>query len=175
MKKINIDNLTTFEEPTYILVAGAIGAGKSTVVGKHLSKYLVVDPDTNTMVIGNGEYNPKNVAESMALTKKQVQYCLEHQTSFVQQGTSANLKSTINKLKDAKNKGFKTVLLYIDTPLETSIKNVSKRDERNSIPQYKIERTYNGSKATVEYFLDIENQNDTTYLDYVVKYNNSFV
>ena len=175
MKKIDINELKTLEETTYILVAGAIGAGKSTIVNKYIPNFLVIDPDVNTMVIGEGKYDSKNVSKSIALTKKQVQYCLEHQKSFIQQGTSANLKSTINKLKDAKNKGFKTVLLYIDTPLETSIKNVSKRNERSSIPNYKIERTYNGSKATVEYFLDIENQNNVKYHDYVVKYNNSFV
>lgn len=154
MKKIQITDIKNISKPLYILVAGAIGAGKSTVVSKYLSEIEVVDPDIYTMQLGSGVYDDKNVATSMAMTKAMVKQMLEGDKSFIQQGTSANLQSSLNKMMEAKKKGFETVLLYVDTPLEKSIKNVANRTDRNSIPTYKVERTHNGALLTYQVFTD---------------------
>jgi len=156
MKKIqitDIKNITT--KPLYILIAGAIGSGKSTVVSKYLLDINLVDPDIYTMKLGGGVYDDKNVATSMSMTKVTVESLLKGNESFIQQGTSANLQSTLNKMMNAKKNGFTTILLYIDTPLEKSIENVANRTDRNNIPSYKIKRTHNGALLTYQVFTDM--------------------
>lgn len=187
MKKINISELKTLNAPLYILVAGGIGAGKSFVIKKYLDKMMVVDPDETTMSLGNGIYNPSNVAKSMAITKDTVMNALKSSQSFIQQGTSANLQSTINKMKQAKIFGYTTVLLYIDTSLSQSILNVSNRKNRTEISDTKIERTLEGSKHTFNFMaqneitdnalflldkLNISAEAAQTFTDYTIHYKN---
>jgi predicted kinase len=151
MQKINIEKINLISEPLYILIAGSIGAGKSFVVSKYLDNFEVIDPDEITMALGNGKYIPTNVAKAMAMTKKNVSTKLKDGNSFIQQGTAANLQSTINKLLQAKNNGYTTVLLYVDTSINQAIINVSIRTDRSDIPLKKIERTSEGAKHTFEF------------------------
>jgi len=151
MKKINIEELHSIKKPLYVLVAGGIGAGKSYVVSKYLNGIKVIDPDETTIRLGNGVYDSSNVSKSISITKEKVEKMLKGDKSFVQQGTSANLQSTINKMKKAKEHNFTTVLLYIDTDIDTAVKNVSMRTSRSEIPIKKIERTASGAKHTFDF------------------------
>ncbi len=154
MKKIQITDIKNINtaKPLYILIAGAIGAGKSTVVSKYLPTIEVVDPDIYTMQLGRGVYDEKNVATSMAMVKSVVNQKLSGNETFIQQGTSANLQSSLNKMMNAQKNGFTTILLYIDTPLEKSIENVANRKDRNIIPSYKVKRTHDGALLTYQLF-----------------------
>lgn len=155
MKKIQITDIKNItDKPLYILIAGAIGSGKSTVVSKYLSDFNIVDPDIFTMQLGRGVYDDKHVATSMAMTKATVLSLLKGDESFIQQGTSANLQSSLNKMMNAKKNGFTNILLYVDTPLEKSIENVTNRTDRNNIPSYKVERTHNGALLTYQVLTD---------------------
>lgn len=136
----------------YVVVAGSTGSGKSFIVNRDLPDINVIDPDEFTMQLGSGVYDGKNVAKSMAMVKKAVQERLSNKSTFLQQGTAANLQLTINKLKKAKESGFKTVLLYIDAPVEQAIKQIEKRvssgGHGESIDIKKVENTSAGAKLT---------------------------
>src|SRR5574344_415434 len=124
---VELDALTKkSDKPIYVMVAGSVGSGKSYVVERDLDIHTI-DPDKFTVELGDGVYDGKNVAKSMAMVKKAVAERLDKKLSFLQQGTAANLQSTINKFKVAKEKGFITVLLYIDAPIEQAIAQVEKR------------------------------------------------
>ena len=166
MKKIKITDINTLknENPLYILVAGAIGAGKSTIVSSYLNNFEVVDPDIYTTHLGNGVYNLKHVAQSMAMVKETVNHFLDKKASFVQQGTSANIKSTINKMIKAKEKGFTTILLYVDTDKYQCVTNVLNRNDRNEIPKEKILRTYMGSNLTYK-LMSADTSKTDIYID----------
>ncbi len=155
-KNINIKQLDDLvkqsNEPIYVIVAGSVGSGKSFIVDRDLPNIAVIDPDKYTMELGNGVYDSKNVAKSMAMVKKEVATRLSNKSTFLQQGTAANLQSTINKLKKAKESGFKTVLLYIDAPIEQAIKQIEKRvstgGHGESIDIKQVENTSAGAKLT---------------------------
>ena len=142
---ISIGQLNTLEDPVYVLIAGGVGAGKSYVLSKNTSK-------------------------AMAITKKKVLDMLDSGESFIHMGTSANLNATINKLKVAKDKGFTTVLLFIDTPPEQAIENnkerVTKGGRGDTIPDHKFQRTYDGAKNT------FDNLKNDDLVDYVIHYDN---
>lgn len=154
-KSINMSKLNTViktsKTPIYILVAGSVGSGKSFLVNRDL-EVDTIDPDEFTMKLGNGVYDGKNVAKSMAMVKKAVTEKFNKKETFLQQGTSANLQSTINKLKKAKDSGFVTVLLYVDAPIEQAIKQIEKRVSGGghgaSINRKKVEKTSAGAKLT---------------------------
>jgi predicted ABC-type ATPase len=156
LKNLSIDELTSkiesSNEPFYIVVCGSVGSGKSFIVNKHLPNIDTIDPDKFTMELGDGVYNEKNVAKSMAMVKKAVDDRLNNKQSFLQQGTSANLQATINKLEVAKNKGFITVLLYVDTPIDQAIKQIENRvstgGHGETIDTKKVENTSAGAKLT---------------------------
>lgn len=139
------------DKPIYVVVAGSVGSGKSYVVERDLDIHTI-DPDKFTVELGDGVYDGKNVAKSMAMVKKAVAERLDKKLSFLQQGTAANLQSTINKFKVAKEKGFITVLLYIDAPIEQAIAQVEKRvvagGHGDTIDRKKVENTSAGAKLT---------------------------
>lgn len=139
------------DKPIYVVVAGSVGSGKSYVVERDLDIHTI-DPDKFTVELGDGVYDGKNVAKSMAMVKKDVAERLDKKLSFLQQGTAANLQSTINKFKVAKEKGFITVLLYIDAPIEQAIAQVEKRvaagGHGDTIDRKKVENTSAGAKLT---------------------------
>jgi len=203
-KNINIKQLDTLtkhsKKPIYIIVAGSVGAGKSYIVDKHLPNIDTIDPDKFTIELGKGVYNGKNVSKSMAMVKKAVAERLSNKQSFLQQGTAANLQSTINKLKKAQENGFKTVLLYIDAPIEQAIKQIEKRvragGHGDTISPDKVQRTSEGArltfralsgvdldKATVEDFERVDKALEKTtkdlkkaqkYLDFYIKIENTY-
>jgi len=146
-----LNSLIKGSKPIYIIVAGSTGSGKSFVVKRDLD-VKTIDPDDFTMKLGNGIYDSKNVAKSMSMVRKAVNDSLNKKETFLQQGTSANLQSTINKLKKAKEKGFITVLLYIDAPIEQALKQVKKRVSSGghgaSIDLKKVKNTSAGAKLT---------------------------
>ncbi len=147
-----LDSLVkTSEKPIYVVVAGSVGSGKSYVVDRDLD-IETIDPDKFTVELGDGVYDGKNVAKSMAMVKKAVAERLDKKQTFLQQGTSANLQSTINKLKVAKEKGFITVLLYVDAPVDQAIAQVEKRvsagGHGDTIDRKKVENTSAGAKLT---------------------------
>jgi predicted ABC-type ATPase len=154
-RNINIQKLDSLvknsKTPIYIVVAGSVGSGKSFVVKRDLN-IDTIDPDEFTMALGKGVYDGKNVAKSMSMVKKSVSERLSNKQTFLQQGTSANLQSTINKLKKAKEMGFKTVLLYVDAPIEQALKQIEKRVSGGghgaTIDRKKVENTSKGAELT---------------------------
>jgi len=144
--------IETSKDPVYIVVAGSVGSGKSYIVNKHLPNVDTVDPDNFTMQLGDGVYDGKNVAKAMALVKKDIAEKLSSKTTFIQQGTSANLQATINKLEKMKKSGFTTALLFVDAPIEQAIKQIEQRvasgGHGETLDRKKVETTSNSAKLT---------------------------
>lgn len=156
VRNINVKQLNTLiaksKKPIYVVVAGSVGSGKSYVAKRDLKGIKTIDPDAFTMELGGGEYDASNVAKSMAMVKKEAEEMFKSGQSFLQQGTSANLQSTINKLKKAKQSGFRTVLFYVDTDIEQAMKQVEKRvgdgGHGSTIDLKKVTNTSNGARLT---------------------------
>lgn len=154
-----LNSLVKGSKPVYVIVAGSVGSGKSFVVKRDLD-IKTIDPDEFTMDLGKGVYDGKHVAKSMAMVRKAVNDSLNKKETFLQQGTAANLQSTINKLKKAKEKGFTTVLLYIDAPIEQALKQVKKRvssgGHGETIDVKKVKNTSAGAKLTFRALSGVE-------------------
>jgi predicted ABC-type ATPase len=152
-------------DPVYILVCGSVGAGKSTIVDKYLENIEIVDPDKFTVELGGGLYDISNVAKSMSLVKKTVTYLLETRQTFIQQGTAANLQSTINKFENAKKTGYITILLYVDVPIEQAFKQIETRvlcgGHGETIDIRKVKNTYAGARLTFRTLSGVDYDNVT--------------
>ena len=163
-REMKIDDLVILVKkskvPIFILVCGSLGSGKSTIVDTYLSNITVIDPDKFTIDLGNGTYYGSNVAKSMAMVKKAVIEQMDKRETFIQQGTSANLQSTFNKLKVAHAKGYKTILLYVDTSVEQAIKQIENRvsfgGHGATIDATKVAKTSAGAKLTFRTLTGVE-------------------
>ena len=157
-----------------ILTIGAPGVGKSYVTNKYLPGVKQIDYDAEVEEISRSfgtAYDAKHKSKGMHSAFKKVAELLKSKGSFIYQGTSANTKSTENKLIRAKEAGVMTMLLYIDVPLEQALKQNRDRIEAGGrgVPaekEYKIERNWNDAKFTFDSLKNNEN------VDFVCHYSN---
>ena len=143
--------IKTSKKPVFVLLAGSSGSGKSYVVKRDLA-IDTIDTDKFVMELGSGAYDGKNVAKAMHMMRKATAERLSNKQTFAHQGTSANLHTTINKLKEAKKSGFTTVLLYVDAPIEQAIRQIEKRvadgGHGETITRKKVEKNSAGARLT---------------------------
>ncbi len=130
------------------LVAGVNGAGKSTFTKILTKKYpllKVIDPDAIANSI-TGSYQTID-AEQLAAGKAaiaQVRLYIQQQNSFIVESTISG-RIYLNYLKQAKEAGFKTILIYVAlSSAELSAERVNARiaDGGHSIPIEDIKRRY---------------------------------
>lgn len=175
-QRVDITDINTIvsvsDSPIYVLVAGGIGAGKSTVVQQHVNM-PIMDIDDVMDELGYKEYTHAQTAEAMEIITKRVEDVLDKKESMVAMGTSANLSFSIDRLYGAKQRGYKTVLLWVDTPVDLAIKQNCIRREANRRAvrleeEYKIERTSIAAANTVA------SLKRTMLVDYYVHYVKTF-
>jgi len=147
------DIINTSKEPLYIIMAGSVGSGKSYFIDKHFADVTSIDVDDIKKDLGDTT-GDKKVAKAVKILQDEVDKLLKGSESFIQQGTSANLQSTINKLKKAKEHNFKTVLIYVDGGDEEEIfKRIQQRVGNGghgaSISLDKIKKSKKFSKLTL--------------------------
>ena len=167
---ISISDINTISDPVYVLVAGGIAVGKSTVVERELT-IPIMDIDTVMAEMGFSKYNKKNYSAAMKTITEQVEDMLDRKQSMVAMGTASNLQFSIDRLFGAKQLGYTTALLYIDAPISQAIDQNDKRKQQkqraiSSEQEYKIRRTNVGAANTVAAL------KDTTLVDYFVHYMN---
>lgn len=134
------------DAPVFLLIAGPNGAGKSTFREKRLEPlgFPVIDPDA----VGRELFgrHPATREEALSATTEATRRVSSH----LQQGRSVGLESVfsdstghkLNLLKDARDAGFRTVLVFIgvDAP-QISIARVMDRVDHggHDVPDETIE------------------------------------
>jgi predicted ABC-type ATPase len=181
-KELTIKDLQDLlkNEKIYVLMAGSVGSGKSFFTNKYFKEIKTLDPDDIKKSLGYNDEN-KKVTKSIKILQKEVEELFKKGISFIQQGTSANLQSTINKLIKARKYDYKTVLIYIDGGSDEEIlakikKRVDNGGHGKSIDLYKIQKTKKFSKLTLKVLSnqlvdidDMENSNINKSIEKTIK------
>ena len=135
-------------KPKALILAGAPGAGKSSVIRDILSQFdlkvLNVDDFYVQDLIKRGvTLDLKNAtpeerseqAKAMGLSKKQYDAALnsavDANENIVVDGTGASAKATLNLNNKLKEAGYNTMMLYVYTSLEQSLERNEKRFEKS--------------------------------------------
>ena len=170
-KKIDITDVDLLTENSiYVLVAGGFAVGKSHIVEKYVTRFPIMDIDNTMKELGFVDYTSQEFGEAMKVITEQVLEMTARGESLVAMGSASKLDFAINRLHAAKLKGYTTVLLYIDAPLEqASMQNkariaAGRRGLKNK--EYKIRNSNQGAAKTVA------SLRDTELVDYFVHYDN---
>jgi len=151
-------------KPKALILAGAPGAGKSSIIGDILSQFklkvLNVDDFYVPDLIKRGvSLDMKNATpeerseqgKAMASSKKQYDAALDDavvkQENIVIDGTAASKGATLKLNQRLKEAGYNTMMLYVYTSLEQSLERNEKRFEKSkgkdrSLPPAIVFRTW---------------------------------
>ena len=160
-----------FDYPFYVMIAGGMSAGKSFVVNKFIKEIDILDIDDTMAELGFTDYTSEQFSEAMNVISEKVDTYFYERFSMVAMGTASNPTVATNRLYGAKMKGYRTVLVHIDTPVHQSIAqnqhrlDLGKRGVKKS-DEHKIERTTTGAARTVSYL------RESALVDFFVYYNN---
>jgi len=133
-KRIDIDAINDLyhQEQVYVLVAGGIAVGKSHFIREHidLKKYKLMDVDDYLERIGGKHSNPDEYKQAMEMISADFDQLMKSRYALIAMGTAANFNFTVNRLLNAKLKGYKTVLLHITgvSYLEALSQNQERRE-----------------------------------------------
>ena len=153
-------------KPKALILAGAPGAGKSSIIRDILSQFklnvLNVDDFYMKDLIKRGvSLDMKNAtpeerseqAKAMGFSKKQYDAALNtavtEQENIVIDGTAASKGATLKLNQRLKEAGYNTMMLYVYTSLEQSLERNEKRFEKSegkdrSLPPAIVFRTWSG-------------------------------
>ena len=135
-------------KPVAILLAGAPGAGKGSVLRDlDLSSLKTLNLDDTIAALSktdgftlnqkaaDAEDRSKFMKAMAAATKKlkgeQIPQAIENGESFILDGTSASKNQTIKLVNELKEAGYEVMMLYVYTDLETSLKRNQERFEKS--------------------------------------------
>lgn len=155
-----IENLK--DDKLFISVGGGIGAGKTFLVNKFV-KLPVIDIDDAVAKVGGGEYDRENLGQGRKIFNQDLEKALEGNESFVHMGTNQNLNATKERLQKAKENGFTTILVLIDTDPEIAARQIAGREERNEIDMNRIVQSRQDALNTFEAL-----RKDNTLVDFYV-------
>ena len=133
--------------PKAVILAGAPGAGKGSILGKlDLGGLKVLNIDNiyiQNLKKANISLDLKNAtpeersesAKAMAAANKEfkgeVQDTIEGKESFILDGTAASVKQTTELKSELEEAGYKVFMLYVYTDLERSLRQNEKRFEKS--------------------------------------------
>jgi adenylate kinase family enzyme len=135
-------------KPVAILLAGAPGAGKGSVLRDlDLSSLKTLNLDDTIAALSktdgftlnqkaaDAEDRSKFMKAMAAATKKlkgeQIPQAIANGESFILDGTSASKNQTIKLVNELKEAGYEVMMLYVYTDLETSLKRNQERFEKS--------------------------------------------
>tara|TARA_R100001443_G_scaffold116181_1_gene135912 strand:- start:1333 stop:2130 length:798 start_codon:yes stop_codon:yes gene_type:complete len=135
-------------KPKAIILAGAPGAGKGSILGDlDLSGLKTFNLDDTIAALSkqdgftlnqkaaDAEDRSKFMKAMQAATKKlkgeQIPQAIADRESFILDGTSASKNQTIKLLDQLKQAGYDVLMLYVYTDLETSLKRNQERFEKS--------------------------------------------
>ena len=124
-----------------IFTMGLPGSGKSTVANRlfDLDAMDVIDPDA--IKADHPDYDPKNPSALHAWSNEQAELIYSASLSagvldvFVD-GTGTNAEKMIRRMGQAREAGYKVILLYVRVSLETAIQRNA--DRERVVPEYII-------------------------------------
>lgn len=165
-------SVTHTDAPFYVMIAGGMGAGKTHVVNQYIKQITIFDIDDTMAQKGFLEYSPDQFALAMEDIAENIEAQYTLRWSMVAMGTASNTAGAIDRLHAAKMKGYRTMLLHVETPVRQSLLQNKMRLEKGERGverhnQHLIDRTTNGAAETVKIL------NKTSLVDYFVYYNNS--
>lgn len=125
-------------KPKALLLAGAPGAGKGSILGGlDLSGLKVLNVDDTIIALSKqigfsldqkqaDAENRSKYAQAMAqatqkLKKEQIPISISNRESFILDGTSASVKQTSELKSELEKAGYDVMMLYVYTDLETSL------------------------------------------------------
>lgn len=156
------------EDKIFLLVIGGSASGKNYIYHKNF-KFDLVDVDKITHDLSGGDFEKARtlVAKAIAIAGKDIERAFESGKSIAQVTTGAGTKGVENKFLKAKEYGFKTALVLVDTDIKTALARQTKRaeaGEQGLIPDWKVEKTniaaketFNSLKNKVDYSTIIKN------------------
>lgn len=135
-------------KPVAILLAGAPGAGKGSVLrdldlsglktlnlDDTIAALSKVDGFTLNQKAADAEDRSKFMKAMATATKKlkgeQIPQAIANGESFILDGTSASKNQTIKLTNELKEAGYEVMMLYVYTDLETSLKRNQERFEKS--------------------------------------------
>ena len=135
-------------KPIAILLAGAPGAGKGSVLrdldlsglktlnlDDTIAALAKTDGFTLNQKAADDEDRSKFMKAMAAATKKlkgeQIPQTIANKESFILDGTSASKNQTIKLVNELKEAGYEVMMLYVYTDLETSLKRNQERFEKS--------------------------------------------
>ena len=134
--------------PVAILLAGAPGAGKGSVLrdldlsglktlnlDDTIAALAKTDGFTLNQKAADAEDRSKFMKAMAQATKKlkgeQIPQAIANKESFILDGTSASKNQTIKLVNELKEAGYEVMMLYVYTDLETSLKRNQERFEKS--------------------------------------------
>jgi predicted ABC-type ATPase len=111
-------------QPTVVLIAGSIAAGKSTAIrNSEYADWPIVDPDEFKKM--HPEYDPMNPHPVHAWSQLQAgrlrgEY-ISGRISHVQDGTGSDLEKYRRRITEAKAAGFRVIILWVQCTLENAL------------------------------------------------------
>ena len=135
-------------KPVAILLAGAPGAGKGSVLrdldlsglktlnlDDTIAALAKADGFTLNQKAADAEDRSKFMKAMAQATKKlkgeQIPQAIANKESFILDGTSASKNQTIKLVNELKEAGYEVMMLYVYTDLETSLKRNQERFEKS--------------------------------------------
>jgi len=141
---IEIDQINNLkDDKLFVSVGGGIGTGKTFLTNKFV-ELPVIDVDDFVKDVGGGKYDRSNLSKGRKKFNEKISQSLKGDESFIHMGTNANLNGAKKRLLEAKENGFTTVLVLIDTNPEVAIKQSQYRfekGERNQISEKRIRQS----------------------------------
>jgi predicted ABC-type ATPase len=131
--------------PQFVMVIGGSGSGKNYYISRHPTyrSYKLLDVDEFRAA---SERSISNITPAL-------KSALSSGVNIAHPTTGAgSIQAILNKLKMAKDAGYETTLVFIDTPPEQAAKNVKKRAAGggHDVPDWKIEKTNEISRLNYE-------------------------
>ena len=120
---------------------------------KNNFKLPLVDVDEYTKKLSGGDFVKarKFVSKSIAIANKEIEKSFQNELSIAQVTTGAGTNGVKNKLKKAKDYGFETALVLVDTDWKVAYeRNVQRASDgkQGLIPDWKVEKTNKEAKET---------------------------
>jgi adenylate kinase family enzyme len=130
--------------PKALLLAGAPGAGKGSILGGlNLTNIKTFNVDDTIIALSKekgftlnqkqanaedrGKYTQAMVQATQKLKKEQIPQAINNKESFILDGTSASVKQTTELKSQLESAGYEVMMLYVYTDLTTSLERNQER------------------------------------------------
>jgi len=157
------------DDRVLVLIIGGSASGKNYIHQQYFSKIDLVDVDAITKKLSGGDFEKarKLVAKATSIANKELESYYEKGKSVAQVTTGSGESGLINKIKKAKEYGFRTAVILVDVDVNKAIERNKSRaasGEQGLIPDWKVEKTnmaaretYNKVKKLADYSASIKN------------------